>query len=246
MLMASNVRIRRRVRQLGLAQPPLDRLRPGRCCRRSPAVRFARTTPMLRLLTDSPRTSPGPLPSAEASAGFAPSPARRLVSLARREAVARRRPPIACASPDMSKPTTCRWPPRWEAASSSSRSPRRPRHRRPSHRPARHAGCRADPRSPSRRARPGRRAAAPAACRLAAGGHPPGRCAGHGRRGRHPRRRGRTANAQADLDRYEALLAANAGSRKARDDAQARRDVARDRVAALVSARVRPREGAAR
>ena len=38
------------------------------------------------------------------------------------------------------------------------------------------------------------------------------------------------SNAQADLERYEALLRANAGSRKARDDAQMRRDVAEQKV----------------
>jgi HlyD family secretion protein len=38
--------------------------------------------------------------------------------------------------------------------------------------------------------------------------------------------------AQLDLDRFEALLAANAGSRKQRDDAQARVDVARERARA--------------
>jgi HlyD family secretion protein len=36
-------------------------------------------------------------------------------------------------------------------------------------------------------------------------------------------------NAQADLDRFEALLAANAGSQKQRDDAKARVDLARER-----------------
>jgi len=38
------------------------------------------------------------------------------------------------------------------------------------------------------------------------------------------------AAAQADVDRFEALLASNSGSRKQRDDAVARRDVARARV----------------
>lgn len=38
------------------------------------------------------------------------------------------------------------------------------------------------------------------------------------------------AAAQADVDRFEMLLAANSGSRKQRDDAVARRDVARERV----------------
>jgi HlyD family secretion protein len=38
--------------------------------------------------------------------------------------------------------------------------------------------------------------------------------------------------AQADVDRFEALLASNAGSRKQRDDAVARRDVARERAQA--------------
>jgi HlyD family secretion protein len=40
------------------------------------------------------------------------------------------------------------------------------------------------------------------------------------------------AAAQADADRFEALLASNAGSRKQRDDAVARRDVARERARA--------------
>jgi len=38
------------------------------------------------------------------------------------------------------------------------------------------------------------------------------------------------AAAQADVDRFEALLASNSGSRKQRDDAVARRDVAKERV----------------
>jgi HlyD family secretion protein len=42
-------------------------------------------------------------------------------------------------------------------------------------------------------------------------------------------------NAEADLQRFEALLAANAGSRKQRDDAMTRRDVARERVQAAES-----------
>ena len=40
------------------------------------------------------------------------------------------------------------------------------------------------------------------------------------------------ASAQGDVDRFEQLLASNSGSRKQRDDAVARRDVARDRLAA--------------
>jgi HlyD family secretion protein len=47
--------------------------------------------------------------------------------------------------------------------------------------------------------------------------------------------------AQSDVDRFEALLASNAGSRKQRDDAVARRDVARERVDAA-----QERVGAAR
>jgi membrane fusion protein YbhG len=39
-------------------------------------------------------------------------------------------------------------------------------------------------------------------------------------------------SAQSDVDRFEQLLASNSGSRKQRDDAVARRDVARDRLAA--------------
>ena len=38
------------------------------------------------------------------------------------------------------------------------------------------------------------------------------------------------ASAQADVDRFEELLAQNSGSRKQRDDAVTRRDVARDRL----------------
>lgn len=40
------------------------------------------------------------------------------------------------------------------------------------------------------------------------------------------------ASAQTDVDRFEALLASNSGSRKQRDDAAARRNVARERVQA--------------
>jgi len=43
------------------------------------------------------------------------------------------------------------------------------------------------------------------------------------------------ASAQQDLDRFETLLANNSGSRKQRDDAATRRDVARDRIASLES-----------
>lgn len=54
------------------------------------------------------------------------------------------------------------------------------------------------------------------------------------------------AAAQNDVDRFEALLAANSGSRKQRDDAVARRDVTRERVQAARD-RVRgAREGLAR
>jgi HlyD family secretion protein len=42
-------------------------------------------------------------------------------------------------------------------------------------------------------------------------------------------------SAQQDLDRFETLLANNSGSRKQRDDAATRRDVARDRIASLES-----------
>src|SRR5207245_3956311 len=38
------------------------------------------------------------------------------------------------------------------------------------------------------------------------------------------------ASAQADVDRFQALLASNSGSRKQRDDAVTRRDVARQRL----------------
>ena len=49
------------------------------------------------------------------------------------------------------------------------------------------------------------------------------------------------AGAQQDLDRFETLLQNNSGSRKQRDDAATRRDVARDRAATAVS-RVRSAE----
>ena len=52
-----------------------------------------------------------------------------------------------------------------------------------------------------------------------------------GRRRRRRRRRGARGGAN-DVDRFEALLASNSGSRKQRDDAVARRDVARERVRA--------------
>ena len=63
-------------------------------------------------------------------------------------------------------------------------------------------------------------------------GHPPGR--GAGRRRRRPtsaRPRRSSPSAQADVERFEALLASNSGSRKQRDDAVTRRDVAEQRVA---------------
>jgi HlyD family secretion protein len=53
--------------------------------------------------------------------------------------------------------------------------------------------------------------------------------------------RAELASAEQDLGRFEALLAANAGSRKQRDDAATRRDVARERVQAAES-RVRAAE----
>ncbi len=49
------------------------------------------------------------------------------------------------------------------------------------------------------------------------------------------------AASEQDLDRFDSLLKANSGSRKQRDDAATRRDVARDRVAAAQS-RVRTAE----
>lgn len=54
------------------------------------------------------------------------------------------------------------------------------------------------------------------------------------------------AAAQQDLDRFEALLASNSGSRKQRDDAATRRDLARDRVAAAESRVRTAEEGLAR
>jgi HlyD family secretion protein len=53
--------------------------------------------------------------------------------------------------------------------------------------------------------------------------------------------RAELAAAETDLDRFDALLRANAGSRKQRDDAATRRDVARERVQASES-RVRAAE----
>lgn len=53
--------------------------------------------------------------------------------------------------------------------------------------------------------------------------------------------RAERAAAEADLQRFEQLLEANAGSRKQRDDARTRRDVARERVQAA-EARVRAAE----
>jgi HlyD family secretion protein len=52
--------------------------------------------------------------------------------------------------------------------------------------------------------------------------------------------------AQQDLDRFETLLKNNSGSRKQRDDAAARRDVARDRLAAVESRVRTAEEGAAK
>jgi len=49
------------------------------------------------------------------------------------------------------------------------------------------------------------------------------------------------AAAQQDLDRFETLLTANSGSKKQRDDAAARRDLAKDRIASAES-RVRTAE----
>ncbi len=55
-----------------------------------------------------------------------------------------------------------------------------------------------------------------------------------------------SANAQTDLERYESLLRANAGSQKARDDAKARRDVAEQHVNAAKERARSARETAAR
>jgi membrane fusion protein YbhG len=52
--------------------------------------------------------------------------------------------------------------------------------------------------------------------------------------------------AQADADRFEALLASNSGSRKQRDDAVARRDVAKERVQAARDRAAAAREAVAR
>ena len=53
-------------------------------------------------------------------------------------------------------------------------------------------------------------------------------------------------NAAADLERYESLLKVNAGSRKARDDAMTRRDVAQEHVAAARQRQRAASENAAR
>jgi HlyD family secretion protein len=54
------------------------------------------------------------------------------------------------------------------------------------------------------------------------------------------------AAAETDLERFERLLKANAGSQKQRDDAAARRDVARDRLLSMKGRESAAREAAAR
>lgn len=54
------------------------------------------------------------------------------------------------------------------------------------------------------------------------------------------------AAAEADLQRFERLLQSNSGSQKQRDDAAARRDIARDRVASARARERAAREGVAR
>ena len=99
-------------------------------------------------------------------------------------------------------------------------------------RDARRRRRRAGARARARRARSGRRAAPAAAGRRAARRHPPGRGAARRRASERRRRAGRARrSAQADVDRFEALLASNSGSRKQRDDAVTRRDVAQGAAA---------------
>ena len=90
----------------------------------------------------------------------------------------------------------------------AARRRRRPRQGRRPHRAARHGRRRARARARAGRARSGRRAAAPAAGRRARRGHPPGR--GAGRHRARPTSRAAEAElaaAQADVERFEALLA---------------------------------------
>ena len=115
---------------------------------------------------------------------------------------------------------------------------------------ARHRRRRARAGARARRTRSGRRAAAAAARRRARRGHPPGR--GAGRRRARPTSGAADAElaaAQADVERFEALLASNSGSRKQRDDAVTRRDVAEQRAQAArdrVRAAARERRAPAR
>ena len=89
----------------------------------------------------------------------------------------------------------------------------------------------------------GRSAAAAGAGRRARRGHPAGAIADRNRprRSRPPRDPSLQA-AEQDLERFDTLLKNNSGSRKQRDDAATRRDVARDRVVAAES-RVRAARG---
>ena len=98
-------------------------------------------------------------------------------------------------------------------------------------RPTRSCGCCAPARAPRTSARPRRRSPPPKPTSRAADAE--------------------LAAAQADVERFEALLASNSGSRKQRDDAVTRRDVAsaraqgaRDRVRAAREAVARLRAGA--
>ena len=78
-----------------------------------------------------------------------------------------------------------------------------------------------------------------------AGGHPPGRGPGEGRRGRRRPARGTTSPPPRPTStRFETLLKANSGSQKQRDDAATRRDVSRARLQAARGARARRPGGA--
>ena len=167
---------------------------------------------------------------------------------ARRQVAARTPPPIASASPAMSRPTTCSWPLRSEVVSSSSAIAEGDRVTagqviaRLDTRDAAAGG-----RATARRSRSGRRASSPAAGRVAARGH----AAGFRRRPPPPRPTSRPPSRSCSTPRpissgTRPFLKANAGSRKARDDAQARRDVARERVAAARQRAACERRGAAR
>ena len=234
MLMASNVPIRRRVRQLGLAQPPLD---TGGHNRPAAGRRPSHASQGPHRCFDRSLTHAAP-PLARLRVASAPS-ARSQERRARRFSHSPHR--LSPGGAHRPRPRLRARRGRRRAAGRRSRRTRprahdrrrRPRHRGPGHRQARHTRCRAGHRTLARGPCPGRRATAAPAGRVAAGRHPAGRRAGHGRRGRHRRRPSRSCSTPRPISiGTRRCCKANAGSRKARDDAQARRDVARDRVAA--------------